>query len=135
MPKMTGKCLCGRIQYSCDAEPVVMMACHCKDCQRQTGSAFLTAVAVPNDTITVSGDLRTYTQPGGTTGLPMHRRFCPQCGSQVLLEREQSGRIYIMAGTLDDTSFVRPERSIFCESKQAWVPLPPDIPSYPRALQ
>ena len=67
MPKMTGKCLCGRIRYSSDAEPITMMACHCKDCQRQTGSAFLTAVAVPNDAVSVMGELKTYTQPGGVS--------------------------------------------------------------------
>src|SRR5215218_1821519 len=77
MPRMTGRCLCGRVQYAGEAEPVLMRACHCKDCQRFTGSAFLTAVAVPIGSITFTGDPKTYTQPGGTTGRPLHRCFCP----------------------------------------------------------
>ena len=47
MPKITGGCLCGRIRYSGEAEPLRMVACHCKACQRYTGSAFLTVPSVP----------------------------------------------------------------------------------------
>jgi hypothetical protein len=80
MPRMTGRCLCGRIQYSVEGEPILMRACHCKDSQRFTGSAFLTAVAVPDTSIVISGEPKTYTQPGGTSGLQLHRRFCPSFG-------------------------------------------------------
>jgi hypothetical protein len=127
MPKFTGECLCGQVKYQGDAEPVVMLACHCKDCQRSTGSAFLTAVGVPADAVSFTGEMRTYTQPGGMTGLPLHRRFCVGCGSPVYL-----GRVLLMAGTLDDTSFVKPSKVVFCESAQTWVPLPKDIPTYAR---
>ena len=131
MPKLTGRCLCGRIEYSGEAEPLLMRACHCKNCQRFTGSAFLTAVAVPAASITFTGDPKVYTHPGGTTGLPLHRRFCPECGSSLTVHRNDTGRLMIMAGTLDDTSFVKPTANIYCESKQAWVPLSPDIPGFP----
>jgi hypothetical protein len=135
MPRMTGRCLCGRVQYAGEAGPVLMRACHCKDCQRFTGSAFLTAVAVPIGSITFTGDPKTYTQPGGTTGRPLYRRFWSDCGSPLTVHRDDTGRMMIMAGTLDDTSFVKPAANIYCESKQAWLSLPPDIPSYPRAQE
>jgi hypothetical protein len=130
MTRMTGKCLCGRIRYSVEGEPILMRACHCKDCQRFTGSAFLTAVAVPDASIVISGEPKIYTQPGGTSGLPLHRRFCPDCGSSLTVHRDDTGRVMIMAGTLDDTSFVKPTANIYCGAKQGWLPLSPDIPSF-----
>jgi hypothetical protein len=89
-------------------------------------------VGVPSESLQVTGEPRTYTQPGGTSGLPMHRLFCPDCGSQLMLRREGTGRTMILAGTLDDTSVFKPTAMLFCDSRQSWVPLPPDIPAYPR---
>lgn len=132
MPNMSGRCLCGGIRYAGEAEPIFMRACHCKACQRYTGTAFLTVVAVPRNAIKITGKLKTYSEPGGTSGLPVHRRFCPDCGSPVIVEVEGSTRTGIMAGTLDDTSFVKPATNIFCESAQSWVPMSPDARNYPR---
>jgi hypothetical protein len=129
---MTGGCLCGAVRYEGEAEPVFMRACHCKECQRFTGSAFVTAVAVPRGSIAVTGTLTTYTVPGGTTGRPLHRRFCPRCGSPVVVESEGATRVVLMAGTLDDTGFVRPTANIFCEEAQSWVPMSPDMERRPR---
>jgi hypothetical protein len=131
MPKITGRCLCGSVQYAGEAEPIFMRTCHCKPCQRFTGTAFLTAVAVPRGSIRITGSLKTYTEPGGTSGLPLHRRFCPACGSPIVVEGEGSTRTVIMAGTLDDTSFVRPTANIFCESAQSWVPMSTDAENFP----
>lgn len=109
-----------------------MRACHCKECQRFTGSAFVTAIAVPREAITITGAMTTYTQPGGTSGLPLHRRFCPRRGSPIIVQVEDSTRMAIMAGTLDDTTFFRPTANIFCEEAQSWVPMSPDMEKHPR---
>jgi hypothetical protein len=130
MPRVSGGCLCGRIRYSGEAEPLRMVACHCKNCQRFTGSAFLTVFALPKDTITLTGDPMVYTQPGGTTGMPLHRVFCPDCGSSVMMYRDDTGRINIAAGTLDDASFFKPTANIYCDAKQAWVQLSPEMNAY-----
>jgi hypothetical protein len=47
----TGGCLCGAIRYECSAEPIVMGNCHCRDCQRATGSAFAAALLVPRNAV------------------------------------------------------------------------------------
>jgi hypothetical protein len=132
MPKMMGGCLCGGVRYEGEAEPIFMRACHCKECQRFTGTAFATVIAVPKEAIRFTGTLKTYTQAGGTSGLPLHRRFCPGCGSAITVEVEGSERMVIMAGTLDDTACVRPTTNIFCEEAQAWVPMSSEMESFPR---
>lgn len=57
--------------------------------------------------------------------------FCPDCGSAILLYREDTDRINITAGTLDDTGFFRPTANIYCETKQSWLLLSPGMRNYP----
>jgi hypothetical protein len=130
--KMSGKCLCGRITYRADAEPALVCVCHCKDCQRQAGTAFATLVIIPRDTFKMGGESKTYTQAGGS-GQPMKRHFCPDCGSPIAIDAAAvPDMILITAGTLDDTSFVKPTRNIFCNSAQSWVPLTQDTQNFPQ---
>ena len=89
-------------------------------------------IGVPTGTVTVTGDPIIYTQPGGTTGKPLHRTFCRDCGSPIMIYKDDTGRINIWAGTLDDTGLFTPTANIYCESKQAWVPLAPNMRQYVR---
>jgi hypothetical protein len=123
MAHIEGRCLCGRVHYVGDAEPAFVGVCHCADCQRFGGSAFAIFVAVPRTALTVTGTLKTFTKPGDT-GKPVHRRFCPECGSSVMDEADALPGIAMMyAGTLDDRSWVKPRSQIYCDSAQPWVQL------------
>jgi hypothetical protein len=130
--KMSGQCLCGKLTYSADAEPALVCVCHCKDCQRQAGTAFATLVIIPKETFRLNGESRTYTQPGGS-GQLMKRHFCPQCGSPVAIDADAvPDMVLLAAGTLDDTSFVKPTRNIFCASAQPWVPITQGTQNFPQ---
>jgi hypothetical protein len=72
------------------------------------GSDFATLMAVPAGSIAVTGALTTYTEPGGITGGPFHRRFYANCGTPIILEREGAQRTLIAAGT--------PHRQAHCQS-------------------
>jgi hypothetical protein len=126
--KLTGGCLCKQIRYTCDAEPIGTYVCCCHRCQRWSGSVFFVGVSVPADSVKSEGKLAKHSEAGGTTGRRVNRHFCPACGSSVLLEIETTDRIYIMAGTLDDSSNLKPIRAIFCDEKQPWLPLPEGLP-------
>jgi hypothetical protein len=120
---MTGRCLCGKLTYSANAEPALVCVCHCKECQRQSGSAFASLVFIPSETFRMEGESKTFTQLGGS-GQPVKRLFCPECGSTVALDAAVApNMMLITSGSLDDTSFVKPTRNIFCDSAQSWVPL------------
>ena len=82
MARYTGGCLCGAVRYSIDAEPLPgrQLLCHCVDCQKQTGTAFVSGMAFPADGVTITGTMTTFTMSGGQSGEPMHRRFCTKCG-------------------------------------------------------
>jgi hypothetical protein len=66
MSKVVGGCLCGKIRYTSAAEPVMTAICHCKNCQKQAGTAFSIIVAVPKGTLSITGPLKTYNETGSS---------------------------------------------------------------------
>lgn len=123
MAHIKGGCLCGRVRYSAEAEPTFAGVCHCTDCQKFSGSAFATVVGISASALKVTGTLKTFTKPG-SSGNPIHRRFCADCGSGIIDEAEaMPGVAMVYAGTLDDRSWVQPTSQIYCDSAQSWVQL------------
>ena len=123
MAHIEGGCLCGQVHYSADADPLFAGVCHCIDCQRFSGSAFSTVIALPAAALKATGPLRTFTKPGDS-GKPIHRRFCPECGCGILDEADAlPGIAMVYVGTLDDRSWVKPTSEIYCASAQPWVDL------------
>ena len=70
MREMTGGCLCGKVRYLANADPVVVAVCHCKNCQKQTGTAFSVLVGVPKSAILIEGRLKTF-HDRGDSGQPV----------------------------------------------------------------
>jgi len=123
MGKLDGRCLCGAVEYSCDAEPAFTAVCHCRDCQRQSGTAFSVIVGVPESDFRLSGELATFDTVGEDHGRETHRRFCPTCGSPVISESEGlPGVVLIKAGTLDDPTWLQPQMEVWGRSAHPWVP-------------
>jgi hypothetical protein len=132
MPQMTGGCLCGKVRYSADAEPVFTGVCHCRNCQKQAGTAFSIVVAIPKPALSIEGALKTYADQGDS-GKAVSRRFCPECGSPIISEVEvMPGVAIIKAGTLDDTSWLKPTMEIYCDSAQPWVELGGGMQRFPK---
>ncbi len=123
MADITGGCLCGRVRYTATGEPAFNGVCHCRNCQRYTGTAFEAVVVYPGDAVAIQGELKSY-QDTGDSGKPVFRRFCPNCGSGILAEAEAlPGLKILLAGTLDDPSTFQPAMEIYCSSAQPWVQL------------
>lgn len=122
--KISGRCLCGNVTYSADAEPVVQAACHCSDCQRQTGSPFTVVVGVPLAAFSVEGDtLSSFSTIGSEHGGETERKFCSACGSPVYSVSAVLPELaLIKAGTLDDSSWMEPAVEVWASSAQPWSP-------------
>jgi hypothetical protein len=124
---ITGGCLCGRVRYTVEGEPNFAGVCHCRNCQRYTGSAFEPVMAFPNQAVQVQGNLDTYDDIGDS-GKAVHRRFCPNCGSGVVAEADvMPGVTIVLAGSLDDPAVFKPSMEIFCSSTQPWMLEPSDL--------
>ena len=132
MSKMNGGCLCGNVRYSCTAEPLLVGICHCKNCQKQTSTSFSILVAVPKGSLEVAGELSSY-RDQGTRGNAVVRKFCGNCGSAIVSDAEAAQDMdFLKAGTLDDTSWLKPQMQFWCDSAQPWLQLDPQIEQLPQ---
>src|SRR5882724_2171463 len=130
--KIEGGCLCGKVRYSADSDPAFVGLCHCKNCQKGTGTAFSLVVALPKPTLNIQGTLKTFTGRGDS-GKATYRRFCPECGSALIDEAEIMPDVaMILAGTLDDASWIKPAMEIYCDSAQPWVSLGGERQRFPK---
>ncbi|MGR8929695.1 MAG: GFA family protein [Gammaproteobacteria bacterium] len=128
--KYSGGCLCGSVRYECDAQPVIQGNCHCKDCQKATGSAFAPTFFVPEEAITINGEVKYYSNKGGS-GKTVKRGFCPSCGSQLFGKPEiMPGLIAVRAGTLDDTQAFQPKVNIFTRHAAPWDYMDPALAKF-----
>ena len=121
-----GGCRCGRVRYKAmlDQLPRVY-ACHCLDCQTWSGSAFSLQFILGEDQLEVSGEpgLFELTSPDGTR--TSRQRACPVCFTRVYnTNTRRPGMAVVRAGTLDDTSWLRPTVHLWTRSKQPWITLP-----------
>ena len=127
MSQIVGGCLCGNIRYTCEAEPMMMAICHCKNCQKQTSTSFSILVAVPKGSLNIEGELSAYNDQG-SSGQAVIRKFCGKCGSPILSDVVALPTMdFLKAGTLDDTSWLKPEAQLWCDSAQSWLKLDDDI--------
>ncbi|MEM1189420.1 MAG: GFA family protein [Pseudomonadota bacterium] len=119
----TGGCLCGEIRYEFEQDSCVMaLHCHCKDCQRVTGSGKATVVMFPRESVTISGAYKTFAN-SGTDGSHVKRGFCPTCGSQMFTFVEEiPDHVFIKAGTMDDSEWVSVSLNCWESSASAWSP-------------
>lgn len=123
MAQLDGRCLCGSVSYSSTAEPAMTAICHCKDCQRQAGTALSILVGIPRDALDIQGELTTYVTVGEDHGQENQRQFCGRCGSPVLTTSNAMPDLaFIKAGTLDDTSWLQPQLEVWTSSAQPWMP-------------
>jgi len=128
----TGQCLCGAISYEFQNPPAQTGICHCKNCQRQAGSAYSTLAVVPMAELTINGEPKLYTDADTSSGNPVERYFCGNCGSPIYSAvPSMEGIAILKTGCLDDTSEFKPMFQTWCESKQDWVELGEDVPVMP----
>lgn len=124
-----GGCLCGAVRYTASWPPLATAVCHCKNCQKQAGSALSVVAVLPRDGLSVSGGLTVY-QDQGTSGQAVYRKFCGTCGSPVITDTpaaEAQGIIFIKAGTLDEAADIAPTLHYWTASAQHWFVFPDGI--------
>ncbi len=132
--RISGGCACGAIRYACEAEPLVMLNCHCRDCQRASGSAYAAILVVPKATVEMHGEPR-YHKVVGKSGSEVERGFCPACGCQVAVRLGRMPDILgLQAGSLDDPSVYRPKMDVFTSSAQPWDHMSPDTKKHAHGL-
>jgi hypothetical protein len=120
---LIGGCACGALQYELSAPPLMIYNCHCKNCQKITGSAFTVAAAVDEAALRFTKGAPKRTSWRAASGNERFGLFCGDCGSRIANGQTPSiGMLSLRAGTFDDTSWVEPAGDIWTKSAQSWVP-------------
>ena len=127
---LEGGCGCGEVRYRLASEPLFTHCCHCLNCQRQTGSAFVINLLIEADRVELlAGEPQPVDVPRG--GGKKQRIFrCPTCQVAVYSEYGSPQIRFVRGGTLDRPSDVEPDVHIYTRSKLSWVKLPESVPAF-----
>ena len=129
--KKTGSCLCGEVSYSFNESSVISAHhCHCKDCQKSTGSGKATIIMIPENALQMNGEIKIYTVTG-TDGSHVSRGFCESCGSPpISYIEEMQGIRLIKAGSLDDSSWLKIDSNFWSSTAREWSPVDETLHSF-----
>ena len=132
LPEFEGGCTCGQVRYRLTCPPIVVNCCHCRWCQRETGTAFALNAMIETDAINLlSGQPERVNTPSDSgKGQTIVR--CPSCHIAVWSHYAGAGELlsFVRVGTLDNPDVLPPDFHIFTASKQPWVILPQDQPAF-----
>ncbi len=128
---LEGGCACGALRYRLASAPMFVHCCHCRDCQRQTGSAFvLNALIEADRVIRLKGAPEAVPVPTDS-GRPHDIYRCPTCRTAVWSDYGRRGvMLFVRVGTLDDPAALPPDVHIYTRSKLPWIRLPDGVPAF-----
>jgi hypothetical protein len=131
-----GACACGEVRYRMQSRPLVVHCCHCRYCQRETGSAFVLNAFLESDRLTLlSGTVEKITIPSESGKGQMIVR-CSQCKIALWSHYGGEERLsMVRVGTLESPDTMPPDIHIYTESRQPWVVLPDGVPAMPQFYQ
>ena len=128
--RVTGGCQCGAVRYSIAADAPKGYACHCRECQKQSASAFGVSVPVAEEDFAITGETQIWSRPtdsGGVTDC----HFCPKCGSRLYhAGREGRDWITVKGGSLDDPSAIDFVANIWVKRAVPWIKRPEGLPEW-----
>lgn len=128
---VTGGCLCGAIRYAARGRAHFAVNCHCRVCQKITGSGYTPVMAFDAAEVTIEGEIRWYERTGDS-GRKVWEGFCASCGARLAGKAEtMPGLLLLQAGTFDDPALFRPSMNIYTASAAPWDALDPNLPGYP----
>jgi hypothetical protein len=127
-----GRCACGEVHYRLHERPFAVHCCHCRDCQREAGSAFVVNGLVETPAVEVTAGAPETVDTPSASGKGQKIVRCAAC--RVALWSHYGGMgdkaAFVRVGTLEDPDACPPQVHIFTRSKQPWFELPPDAPAY-----
>ena len=130
---MEGGCTCRAVRFRLDDRPIIVHACHCRWCQRETGTAFALNAVLETGKVTILAGEPTETRIPSESGKGQRMVRCPTCGVTVWSHYPGGGdRLrFVRVGTLDDPDAFPPDAHIYVASKQPWLDLPEGAAAFP----
>jgi hypothetical protein len=128
-----GACTCGIVTYRLLRAPLFVHCCHCRWCQRETGTAFALNALIEADLVETSNAEPECVPTPSLSGKGQRIWRCPTCRIAVWSNYGGGGDVlrFVRVGTLADPDLCPPDIHIFTASKQRWVELPDTVPVVP----
>jgi hypothetical protein len=127
--RLEGGCSCGEVRYRLASEPLFTHCCHCRSCQRQTGSAFVINLLIEADRVQLLTGVPRVVEVPRDDGSTQRIFRCPTCQIAVFSQYSRGDVLFVRGGTLDHPAGVAPDVHIFTRSKLPWVTLPEGVPA------
>jgi hypothetical protein len=129
--RLEGGCACGSVRYALTSAPMFVHCCHCRDCQRQTGSAFVINALIETDRIELLSGAPGPMPVPTDSGRPHDIYRCPSCRTALWSDYgRRPGLRFVRVCTLDEPQAYRPDVHIYTRSRHAWVTLPAEVPAF-----
>lgn len=126
----TGRCLCGAVNYRIASAPVRMAQCHCRDCQRASGTGHTSQAFFKLADFEAQGKTASFAVTA-ESGNVVTRYFCPTCGSRVWNENTgRPGIVVVPVGCLDNSDWYAPEAVGFTRNRGAWDVTSVEVPNF-----
>jgi len=128
------RCCCGSLHVETSGEPAAVVACHCEECQRRTGSPFGVGAYFEKEKVRIEGPSKVYVRDG-QEGRKLRMHFCPTCGTNLFWELDlRPDYIGVAVGAFVDPTFPAPTRSVWEESRHRWVSFGHEIEQFTQAI-
>jgi hypothetical protein len=126
-----GRCDCAIVRYRMESPPLFVHCCHCRWCQRESGSSFALNAMIEADRVTELGERPLLVATPSNSGSGQLIGRCPECKVAVWSNYSSAGPVvkFVRVGTLDNPDLLPPDIHIFVESKQPWFTLPTGVPA------
>lgn len=118
----TGRCLCGAVTVKANRAPIRMAQCHCRDCQRVSGTGHTSNALFNAADVEISGETRGFASTADS-GNTLTRHFCAACGSRMYATNTaRPGMVMLAVGAFDDSSWYSPGAVLYTRSRPVWDP-------------
>lgn len=125
-----GRCLCGQTEIAVEGTPLRMAQCHCRDCQKASGTGHMSLVFLKEGAVKIDGELKGYEVTADSGNLST-RFFCPECGSRMLGKNTgRPGIVAVPVGVLDDRSWFTSQAVVYCKNRDHWDVTDKSIPNF-----
>ncbi len=130
MAEISGGCICGALTYKANGEPLRMGQCHCKHCQRASGTGHMSLAFFKKEDVKIEGDFTEYAAEADS-GNHNIRAFCPTCGARVFSRNSANDAVVgITAGCADEHDWFEPQFIVYNKDKPAWDQMDSNVPAF-----
>jgi hypothetical protein len=130
---LMGGCTCGEVRFRLTSKPMFVHCCHCRWCQRETGSAFALNALIEAERVEILTGAPEVIDTPSNSGKGQKISRCPRCRIALWSNYAGAGDLarFVRVGTLDNPDLLSPDIHIFTSTKLPWVALPDDKPAAP----